>query len=42
MSSRTALESAWRSRWDPGVPLRVLRTEYASVVDPIVSYIDEI
>ncbi len=28
------------SRWDPGIPLLVLRTEYASVVEPIVRYID--
>ncbi len=35
-----ALEEDWR-RWNPGVPLRVLRTEYASVVDPIVDFIDE-
>jgi len=28
--------------WQPGVPLRVLRTEYASVVKPIVALIDEI
>ena len=27
--------------WDPGVPLRVLPTEYASVVEPIVALIDE-
>jgi amino acid transporter len=31
----------WK-RWDPGVPLRVLRTEYASVVDPLVAFIDEL
>ncbi len=30
------------SRWDPGVPLLVLRTEYASVVEPIVRYIDQV
>jgi len=28
-------------RWHPGVPLKVLHTEYASVVDPIVKFIDE-
>ena len=28
-------------RWGPGVPLRVLRTEYASVVEPVVAYIGE-
>ena len=33
-------EPAW-DEWDPGVPLRVLHTEYASVVDPIVALIDE-
>jgi len=30
------------SRWDPGVPLIVLRTEYSSVVEPIVRYIDQV
>jgi amino acid transporter len=30
------------SQWDPGVPLLVLRTEYASVVEPIVRYIDQV
>jgi amino acid transporter len=34
------IEEEWR-QWNPGVPLVVLRTEYASVVDPIVRYIDE-
>ncbi|MFZ0667244.1 MAG: APC family permease [Acidimicrobiales bacterium] len=29
-------------RWNPGVPLVLLNTEYASVVEPIVAYIDEI
>jgi amino acid transporter len=33
------LERQWRD-WDPGVSLRVLHTEYASVVDPIVAFID--
>jgi amino acid transporter len=28
--------------WDPGVPLRVLTTQYASVVDPLVGLIDEV
>jgi hypothetical protein len=27
--------------WDPGVPLRVLHAQYASVVDPIVEFVDE-
>ena len=30
------------ARWDPGVPLRVLRTDYASVVEPIVEFIDQV
>jgi amino acid transporter len=34
-----SLQHEWH-RWDPGVPLRVLRTDYASVVDPIVRFID--
>jgi amino acid transporter len=34
------LERAW-ARWDPGVPLRILRTEFSSIVDPIVAFIDE-
>ncbi|MGA3146393.1 MAG: APC family permease [Acidimicrobiales bacterium] len=35
-----ALEREW-SVWDPGVPLRILHTDYASVVRPIVAFIDE-
>jgi amino acid transporter len=35
------LATAWES-WDPGVDLQVLRTDYASVVDPIVSFIDQL
>ena len=35
------LEADW-IRWGPGVPLRVLRTEYASVVRPIVAFIDDL
>lgn len=35
------LEQEW-ARWDPGVPLRVLKTEYASVVNPVVEFIDEL
>jgi hypothetical protein len=34
------LETAW-AEWDPGVTLRVLHTEYSSVVDPLVKFIDE-
>jgi amino acid transporter len=35
------LEEDW-IQWGPGVPLRVLRTEYASVVQPIVAFIDDL
>ena len=35
------LEQQWRT-WDPGVPLHVLYNEYASVVQPIVGFIDEV
>jgi amino acid transporter len=35
-----ALEQEW-AQWDPGVPLRILHTEYSSVVEPIVAFIDE-
>jgi hypothetical protein len=35
------LEQQWAS-WDPGVELRVLRTDVASVVEPIISFIDEL
>jgi len=34
-----SLDDQW-ARWDPGVPLRILRTDYASVVDPILAFID--
>jgi len=34
------LEQQW-AHWDPGVPLRILPTEYSSVVGPIVALIDE-
>ncbi len=33
------LERVWQ-RWHPGVPLRVLRTPYSSVVQPLVEFID--
>ena len=35
------LEQDW-STWDPGVALRVLHTDYASIVQPICSFIDEL
>jgi amino acid transporter len=36
-----AVQQAWE-RWDPGVPLRVLTTEYASVAGPIIAFIDRL
>jgi amino acid transporter len=33
------IDAEWE-RWNPGVPLVVLRTQYASVVEPLLSYID--
>jgi len=35
------LEQEW-AMWDPGVPLQVLHTAYASVVTPLISFIDEL
>ncbi|HYA50549.1 MAG TPA: amino acid permease, partial [Streptosporangiaceae bacterium] len=35
------LEQQW-ARWNPGVPLRVLHTEYASVAGPLVAFIDQL
>ena len=34
-----ALRRDWR-KWDPGVPLVFLHTDYASIVEPICDYID--
>jgi hypothetical protein len=34
------LRRAW-DEWDPGVTLEILHTEYTSIVDPIVAFIDE-
>jgi amino acid transporter len=34
------LEREWEE-WKPGVPLQILHTEFASVVQPIVAFIDE-
>jgi hypothetical protein len=36
-----SFQRQWR-RWDCGVPLKVLHTDYASVVDPIVTFIDQV
>jgi hypothetical protein len=38
-ASTAALRERWE-QWDPGVPLRVLRSEFASVVPPICEFID--
>jgi len=35
------LEQQW-ARWNPGVPLQVLHTEYASVAEPLVAFIDQL
>jgi amino acid transporter len=34
-----ALEAQW-DRWNPGVPLKIIHTEYASVLEPILELID--
>ncbi len=36
-----SLRRHWR-RWNPGVPLTVLHTDYTSIVQPIVQFIDEV
>lgn len=35
------LREQW-ARWNPGVPLQVLHTEYASVARPVVAFIDDL
>ncbi len=35
------VERTWR-QWDPGVTLRVLHTDYASIVQPILGLVDEL
>jgi amino acid transporter len=35
------LRSQW-ARWNPGVPLEVLDTQYASIAGPVVAFIDEL
>ncbi|HMK97953.1 MAG TPA: APC family permease [Acidimicrobiales bacterium] len=35
------LQEEW-AQWSPGVPLRVLHTQYASVVRPLVAFIDKL
>ncbi|HUB69487.1 MAG TPA: APC family permease [Acidimicrobiales bacterium] len=39
--SERKLQEEW-ARWSPGVPLHVLHTEFASVVNPIVEFIDDL
>jgi amino acid transporter len=36
-----SMRTAW-DRWNPGVPLLILETEFASIVDPIVDLIDNL
>jgi len=38
---RTRIEEQW-AIWNPGVTLRVLHTDYASIVRPIMGFIDEL
>jgi hypothetical protein len=38
---RTKIEEQW-AIWNPGVPLRVLHTDYASIVRPIMGFVDEL
>jgi amino acid transporter len=38
---RAELEAAWK-RWDPGVPLVILASEYHSVVRPLLRYISSL
>ena len=35
------LQEQW-ARWNPGPPLRVLHTEYASVAGPILAFVDQL
>jgi hypothetical protein len=38
---RTEIEEQWDT-WNPGVPLRVLHTNYTSIVRPIMGLVDEL
>jgi len=38
---RTNIEEMWKE-WNPGVPLRVLHTNYSSITQPIISLVDEL
>ncbi len=35
------IEADW-ARWDPGVELRVVRSDYSSVVQPLVDFVDDV
>ncbi|MBV9660018.1 MAG: APC family permease [Acidimicrobiales bacterium] len=35
------LQRQWR-QWDPGIPLEILRTEFASVAAPLVSFVNDL
>ena len=35
------IQDEWAS-WNPGVPLRVLHTEYSSVAEPLLAFVDEL
>ncbi|MGW0229586.1 APC family permease [Actinopolymorpha singaporensis] len=35
------LQARW-ARWDPGVPLRIVHTEFASIAGPVVGLVDEL
>jgi amino acid transporter len=37
----TSIEEMWKL-WNPGVPLRVLHTNYSSIVQPIIGLVDEL
>ena len=39
--SKAEVERQWQE-WNPGVPLKVLHTDYASIVQPIVRMVDEL
>ena len=39
--SEDEIVALWK-KWNPGVPLRVLHTDYASVANPLVAFIDEL
>jgi hypothetical protein len=41
-SRRARLAREQWARWNPGVPLQVLHTEYASVARPVVAFIDDL